>query len=155
MTWQALEAHIDDSVWKLQRSPECFAALLADPQLECQLPKKSSLTTGAVLKHAIETFNKCLQRHGPMVFKIGFTADPRLRFRNPKWGYAFDPYQRWRTMVVLYASSESTGPSFLEAAMIEKFKGPWYQLWSRFLKSVYWFPQKSKYLMFEPFNSCI
>lgn len=120
--WKALDLTIDEAIWKLDRAQDCFQKILEDPQLEFQLPKKHSVT-GVILKHAIETIEKKLSKYGPMVYKIGFTSDPQSRFRNPKWGYAHDPYQKWECMVLLHASYESIGPSFLESCLIEKYKG--------------------------------
>ncbi|CAK9065015.1 unnamed protein product [Durusdinium trenchii] len=119
---QELKKHIDETLWNIERAPQCFSNLLADWQLECQLPKKGS-STGTVVRHAIETFEKILRKHGPMVFKFGWTHDAHCRFRNPKFGYVVDPHQRWQTMVVVFASHESIGPAFLEAFLIEKFQG--------------------------------
>ena len=39
------------------------------------------------------------------------------------YGYASDPFQKWEKLVVLYASTEPIGPSFLESALIQKYKG--------------------------------
>lgn len=58
-----------------------------------------------------------------MVYKFGFTKHPAVRFRNRTYGYAFDPHQQWQAMVVIFASHESTGPAFLESALVQKYKG--------------------------------
>ena len=114
--------YIDDSIWNLERAPECFFKLIADQQLDYQLPKVGS-STGAIVRHAIDTFERMHRRHAPMVFKFGWTHDAENRFRNRKYGYCWDRHQKWQTMVVIYASCESIGPAFLEALLIEKFKG--------------------------------
>ena len=119
--------NIDERIWKLDRSKECFSRILADQQLECQLPKKVS-ATGFIVRHAFETFDQSHRKHGPMVFKFGFTSDPEIRFRNPKFGYCHDRHQKWQAMLVLFVSYEPVGPSFLESALIEKYKGYLYQL---------------------------
>jgi len=116
-----LKKHLDETIWGLDRAPACFLGLLADPQLGCKLPMVGS-STGAVVRHALETFEKVLNRHKPMVFKFGFTHDPQNRFTNSKFGYASDPHQKWEVMVVMFASHEPVGPAFLEALLIEKFK---------------------------------
>ena len=111
---------LDLSIQKLDRFPECFKLIDDDPQLECRLPRPGAIS-GTVLKHSCGVLDQTLAKHGPMVFKIGFTHCPVFRFRNPKYGYTQDR-QKWQTMVVLYASNESVGPAFLEAALIEKYK---------------------------------
>ncbi|CAK9106713.1 unnamed protein product [Durusdinium trenchii] len=57
-----------------------------------------------------------------MVFKIGFTHCPHSRLRNPVFGYLGE-LQKWERMVIVFASSEAVGPAFLEAALIQKYKG--------------------------------
>ena len=89
--------------------------------LECQLPKKGSMS-GMIVKHAFATLDKTLAQHGPMVFKIGFTHCPHSRLRNPVFGYLGE-LQKWERMVIVFASSEAVGPAFLEAALIQKYKG--------------------------------
>jgi hypothetical protein len=116
-----LTKHIDEELWNIERAPHCFAKLLADPQLEFQLPR-IGCSTGTVVRHAIDTFEKISRKHEPLVFKFGWTHDPQNRFRNTKYGYIRDPHQKWQTMVVLYASNEPIGPAFLEACLIEKYQ---------------------------------
>lgn len=119
--WKELTKHVDETLWSLDRAPECFSNLLADPMLECQLPKMLP-STGEVVKHAFETVERTCRRHQPMVFKFGWTSDPHIRFRNPKYGYSVDRYQKWQCMVVVFASSEAIGPAFLEAALIHHYQ---------------------------------
>ena len=115
-------AHLDDRVMKLKRTTSCLNKIYADPKLDCQLPRKGSVS-GSVLKHAICSLERALATQGPLVFKIGYTHCPHFRFHNPVFGYACDPYQKWETMVAVFVSSEPTGPSFLEAALIQQYKG--------------------------------
>ena len=41
------------------------------------------------------------------------------------YGYALD-VAKWEKLVVIYASTETTSPSFVEAALIQRQKGPLY-----------------------------
>lgn len=122
--WKTTSAcldHLEESLLKLGRTQECFAKIAADPCLECRLPKKGC-RSGHVLAHAISIVEATLRKHAPAVFKIGYTHDPHFRFRNKKYGYVCDS-QQWQSMIVLYASCECIGPSFLESALIQRFKG--------------------------------
>ena len=49
--------------------------------------------------------------------------DTSFRFRNSKYGYCYDRYQKWEQLVVLHTSVEPIGPSYLEAELIEKYRG--------------------------------
>ena len=109
-------------LWELERSAECFEKILADPKLQLQLPKSGCLP-GTAMKHSIDLAERTIQQQWPVVYKIGFTHCPHTRFHNSKFGYAVDMHQQWQTMVILFASHESVGPSFVEAALIQKFKG--------------------------------
>ena len=102
---------------------QCFAAINADPTIDCRLPKKDALT-GAVLTHACATVDSILREQGPAVYKIGYTHCPSFRMSNRLYGYVHDRHQKWQQMVVVYCSDEPVGPAFLEAALINKHKGP-------------------------------
>ena len=39
------------------------------------------------------------------------------------FGYVLDR-QRWERMIIVYVSTETMGPAFLGAALIQQFKGP-------------------------------
>ena len=113
---------LDEKLMKLERTTECFNKIVSDPKLELQLPKRGCLA-GGVIKHAMDVFDKTSRLHSPMVYKFGYTHCPKYRFYNNKFGYAVDKHQRWQSMIILFASHETAGPSFLEAFLIEKFKG--------------------------------
>ena len=115
-------SQLDDSVLKLKRTAECFHKVSEDPYLDCYLPPKGS-SSGKVLLHACRVIDSTLERKGPMVFKVGWTHCPSFRFRNSKYGYCYDRYQKWEQLVVLHTSVEPIGPSYLEAALIEKYRG--------------------------------
>ena len=119
--WHALAEHLDEEVVASERAEECFRRILEDPLLECKLPRKGCLS-GTVLAHAIRATEKVLSEQGPVVFKFGFTHCPWTRLRNSRFGYIKER-QKWERMTVLYASAEAIGPSFLEAALISKYKG--------------------------------
>ena len=106
----------------LPRAAQCFAAMNADPTIDCRLPKKNALT-GAILTHACTTVDSILREQGPAVYKIGYTHCPTFRMRNRLYGYVHDRHQKWQQMVVVYCSDEPVGPAFLEAALINKHKG--------------------------------
>ena len=118
LIWSSTLSH---NVLKLARTPDCFAAMAADPKIQLELPRKDALT-GTVLKHACSRVEKMLQTHGPAVFKFGYTHDPTWRFRNRHYGYVQE-VQKWQQMTVLYTSHECVGPAFLEASLFHKFKG--------------------------------
>lgn len=126
--WKALEVpepwktQLDDSVLKLNRTAECFHKVSEDVCLDCHLPPKGS-SSGKVLLHACRVIDRMLEKKGPMVFKVGWTHCPSFRFRNSMYGYCYDRYQKWEQLVVLHTSVEPIGPSYLEAALIEKYKG--------------------------------
>ena len=127
--WKAIVAHIDEKTWSLERAAGCFTQNFGG--LAVGIPKECCLT-GAILRHAFACIERALSKHGPMVFKFGFTHDPHFRFRNAKFGYSHDPHQKWQAMVLVYVSSHATGPAFLEAALIERFKGTSNQLGAAF-----------------------
>ena len=59
-----------------------------------------------------------------MSFKFGFTHDPVFRWTNPTYGYA-GSVQKYYRMDILYAASDAVGPGFLEAALVNRYKGHW------------------------------
>ena len=126
---------LDEKIVNLSRTIDCFNKIHADPLIELKLPSKNS-RSGQVVKHAIGVVEDALQKYSPMVFKCGFTHCPVFRFRNHKFGYALDPFQKWERMIILFASHEPIGPSFLEGCLIQKFKGTLNLIWT-FYTSVF------------------
>ena len=114
-------SHLDQRILGLARTWECFSMVQQDPMLSCKLPKVGALS-GSVLKHAIQVYESTMKEFGPLVFKFGWTHCPVFRLRNKKFGYLNDVLG-WEKMIILYASSEAVGPSFLESALIEKYRG--------------------------------
>lgn len=113
---------LSSGILGLPRAVQCFAAINADPTIDCRLPKNGALT-GAILTHACATVDSILREQGPAVYKIGYTHCPSFRMRNRLYGYVHDRHQKWQQMVVVYCSDEPVGPAFLEAALINKHKG--------------------------------
>ncbi|CAE7783426.1 unnamed protein product [Symbiodinium sp. CCMP2456] len=79
----------------------CFREL-ADFKADLTLQEKE--TAGQVIRHGVNII------------------DETLRWHNKSFGYKYEK-QRWQQMVVIYASAETMGPAFLEAALIQRFKG--------------------------------
>ena len=116
--------YVEDPILALDRSNDCFSKIFGDPYLECKLPiRGSSSLAGFVLKHAFVTVERLMDKHAPMVYKFGWTRDPHARFWNTKYGYGYDPHQKWQSMVVVAVSTEPVGPAYIEAALIQKYKG--------------------------------
>ena len=105
----------------MERTEGCFGKIQEDDRLDYWLPKKGSLA-GAVLKHCFKVIDITIQKHAPVTFKLGFTHCPHTRMYNRKFGYRNDA---WENLLVLYVACESISPAFVEAALIQKYKGPW------------------------------
>ena len=92
-----------------------------DPCLSCKLPKQRS-SAGQILQHGIKVVNRLLGLYQPMTYKFGITHCASFRWHNPKFGYKFskDSFAR---LLVLFASADPIGPAFLEAGLINQFKG--------------------------------
>lgn len=88
-----------------------------------KLPK-STVTAGRILQHAVNVIEGLFSKYDPMIFKIGFTHNPAWRWENKVYGYMHSQ-DKWSNMTVLYGSMEPYGPAMLEAALIEKYEGPW------------------------------
>ena len=79
-------------------------------------------TAGMVLQHSKLAMWTLFSKHEPMIFKIGYTHNPRWRWENRLYGYKFDNKSRWEKMVILFESVECCGPAMLEACLIDIFK---------------------------------
>lgn len=66
--------------------------------------------------------NQVIAKYEPLIYKVGYTHCPHTRFTNRKFGYVLDR-ERWERMLVLYAAGEVVSPAFVEAALIQHFKG--------------------------------
>ena len=103
----------------LPRSQDVFRKIEMDSSLLMTLPKPGA-TSGLVLQHSINTFERLLLENKPMTFKFGFCHDAAVRWHNAKFGYKHSR-EKFDYMLVLYAASNPHGPAFLEAALIERF----------------------------------
>ena len=113
---------LEPDVLALSRTAECFQLIERDPCLTYSLPRKGSLP-GRVLKHCFQTLECHLQRKSPMAFKIGYTHCAYTRWWNSVFGYTHEKMPKWEGMVVVFASSNTVAASYVEAAMIQHFKG--------------------------------
>lgn len=103
----------------LPRSRDVFRKIEADPCLFISLPKPSA-TAGGILNHAIQSFERLLEKNKPMTFKFGFTHCAHTRFYNTKFGYKHAKVT-FDCMLVLFGAPNPHGPAFLEAALVEKY----------------------------------
>ena len=118
----SLAIRLDSKIQSLPRTHEVFEKMLASQEFIIKLPKANALA-GQVTRHGINIIEETLRLHGPMVYKIGFSYNPYNRWHNKSFGYKYEK-QRWQRMTIIYISSETMGPAFLEAALIQRFKGP-------------------------------
>ena len=82
-------------VLSLERTQACFEYIEGDALLEYDLPKRPSMLPGEKLKHCYDVMDKMLEAQKPCVFKVGYTHCPYFRFYNKKFGYTYDPYDKW------------------------------------------------------------
>ena len=113
---------LDTATLQLPRTAECFGLIESEPRLEYRLPRRLN-TSGAKLRHCYEVMDKTLNRFQPCIFKIGITHCAHFRFFNDVFGYVHEKHDKWERMVVIFASNEAVGPSFIEAALIQRHKG--------------------------------
>ena len=116
-------AGLDLAIASLPRATHVFGAIALAGKIHLRLPKRLG-TPGHVLRHAIEVFEDLHSRRKPMSFKFGFTHDPVFRWSNPIYGYV-NCVQKYDRMDILFASTEAIGPGFLEAALVNLYKGAW------------------------------
>ena len=76
---------------------------------------------GKVLQHASRELENLFAKESPLIFKIGYTHCAFWRWTNKVYGYAH-ARDRWSHMVVVFVAKEPYSPSFLEAALIDKFR---------------------------------
>lgn len=85
-----------------------------------KLPKWGALA-GRVLAHSIQTLESLIQKHEPLIFKIGITHNPTWRWGNDLYGYV-GAKDRWTHMLVFFAAGEPFSVAMLEASLIEKYQ---------------------------------
>lgn len=86
------------------------------------LPTVVNPTAGAVLHHCTTVVQNILEKHYPLIFKLGFTHDAVWRWSNDIYGYAVSK-DKWTHMIILHVASEPFSVAMLEAALIDKFGG--------------------------------
>ena len=94
---------------------------MGEAAISLQLPRKG-VTAGAVLRHAINTFQRLHSRLSPMSYKFGFTHCPCFRWCNSVYGYAVGR-EKYEKMIILYVAADCQGPAFLEASLINLYEG--------------------------------
>lgn len=83
---------------------------------------------GKALQHAKNTVRNLFAKHEPLIFKFGYTHNPRWRWYNNIYGYHKDKFNKWTKMVILFEATEPSGPAMLEAALIELFGSTWIEI---------------------------
>ena len=119
-SWQQT---LDPEILELDRTTQCFEMIEKDPCLSYRLPPKKCLA-GRIMRHCFETVESVIERHQPLIFKVGYTHCAYARYYNSKFGYVHNK-DKWEHLLVLYAAGETTSPAFVEAALIQHFKGHW------------------------------
>ena len=114
---------LNDEILRFPRTHTCFGLIENDNNLDYDLPRKGAMA-GQILNHCYTVLDAYLQTWQPMTFKVGYTHCAYFRFYNRTFGYS-SSIDKWERMVVVYAAAETISPSFVEAAMIEKFKCNW------------------------------
>ena len=109
-------------VLELPRTTDVFSKIEADRFLSYRLPPAQA-NAGAVLHHAVAVFEGLHLRKSPMTFKFGFSHCAHFRWHNPAFGYKHDLANKFEHLMVLYLASDPIGPAFLEAALIQRYRG--------------------------------
>ena len=117
--WQDV---LEDSTLELARTRACFETIESDVALDYDLPRARGMMAGQIMKHCHEALNRVLEAQWPCIYKIGYTHDPSWRWHNAVYGYRWEN-AKWTNLLVIYASSETISPSFVEAALIQRHKG--------------------------------
>ena len=76
---------------------------------------------GRVLHHAKRVVTALFAQEAPLIFKFGYTHNPRWRWENNLYGYKLDKAHKWSKLMVLYECTEVSGPAMLEATLIELY----------------------------------
>ncbi len=108
-----------DDLKNLPRSMDVFRKIERDPVLSLNLAKPG-MTAGRILAHAVAFFEKLWSQNHPMTFKFGVTHDAAVRWHNTNFGYKYSR-DKFDYMTIIYGTSNPHGPSFLEAALIDRF----------------------------------
>lgn len=114
---------LDWETLALKRTEDCFTKIEADPMLDYNLPCKPGMLAGTILKHCYQVVDNILSSQSPCILKVGYTHCAHYRFYNQIFGYKHDKADKWEKMIVIFASSETIAPAFIEGAIIQRRKG--------------------------------
>ena len=92
-------------------------------RISFRLPQIGAVA-GKALDHAIKVMEKMFETLSPVIFKVGWTSSPVLRWTNPRYGYGVSR-DKWFGVIILYYSLEPCEPAMMETALIEKFQSAW------------------------------
>ena len=116
----AWERHVSDSVSADNEIVSVLREVDEHPDIEWRLAARAT-TAGGILGHTIHVVNQLLDRHAPMIFKIGFTLDACWRWGNTIYGYKWQR-DKWEKMCLLHIAEEPFSLAMLEAALINKYQ---------------------------------
>ena len=112
---------LSEEVIALPRTMDCFNKIEADQHLDYALPPPKALP-GMVLRHVYKFVDRLIQREWPLIYKLGYTHCPYSRWWNRKYGYVLEKCQ-WQRMTVIYCGADTTSAAYIEAALIQRYKG--------------------------------
>lgn len=115
---------LDTTILELERTEECFNQIQGDERLGYRLLKKKNPTAGAILVHCFSIAKQVIDKHEPLIYKFGLTHCPHTRWWNKRFGYCKEK-AGWQQLLVLHVSLEPISTAFIEAALIQKYKGHW------------------------------
>ena len=98
----------------LPRLQEEMKEIMRDPDIGIEVVP-SYVLASKILQHAHNVVQNLVQRHQ---IKIGLTAHPVHRWRNPGYGYRSVSSPRWCGMKILAVTEHGEAASFLEASLI-------------------------------------
>lgn len=75
-----------------------------------------------MLRHVYKYVDDLIDKEWPLIYKLGFTHSPHARFWNKTYGYVTERY-KWERLVVVYCGIDTTSAAYVEAALIQKYKG--------------------------------
>ena len=116
-----LGKYLDSTTLALPRTQTLVGQISQDARLSYNLPRVGS-TAGQIIQHSQHVIESVIERKQPATFKIGYSHDPVWRFHNSLYGYAHGR-DRFEHLCVVYMSHEYISCAFLEAALIQLFKG--------------------------------
>lgn len=116
-----LGKYLDSTTLALPRTQTLVDQISQDSHLSYNLPRVGS-TAGQIIQHGQRVIESVIERKQPATFKIGYSHDPVWRFHNSLYGYAHGR-DRFEHLCVVYMSHEYISCAFLEAALIQLFKG--------------------------------